>query len=313
MTGESSDEGDAICESKGGESTLDYVESALTDLIKGDDLLNDVHPEATEEELKTLTQLAKGQALKLYLDREDGLTLEVVIAEDANYRALQNAVQLSIKRKLNRRAGEKYFILEDLTHGYALPCVMDIKIGKQTHEPNARPEKALAENKKYLSTKPIVGFCLPGAKFYSINAADWIYFDKHTGNSLQPGDLGPAILTFLNESKVLCGMVISCLKELLDWFETKNSHFAFFATSILLTYDASCLKEDDAMHPPSVLVKMIDFAHTLPVSEEVKCLLRETSHLDMAGDPETNVNFRDENYIFGLKNLIRCLEEVISR
>ena len=45
----------------------------------------------------------------------------------------------------------KFLKLKDVTEGYLKPCVMDVKIGKQTWEPNATLEKRKAEDVIHLS------------------------------------------------------------------------------------------------------------------------------------------------------------------
>ena len=40
--------------------------------------------------------------------------------------------------------------MEDMTRGFQLPCVMDLKIGQQTWEPNANLNKILKDSVKYL-------------------------------------------------------------------------------------------------------------------------------------------------------------------
>ena len=51
-------------------------------------------------------------------------------------------------------------VLDDITEGFELPTVMDIKVGKQTWGPDASEDKQLRESSKYCGTKGPFGFRL---------------------------------------------------------------------------------------------------------------------------------------------------------
>ena len=53
-----------------------------------------------------------------------------------------------------------FLVLDDITEGFQLPTVMDIKIGKQTWGPDASEDKKLSESSKYCGTKGPFGFRL---------------------------------------------------------------------------------------------------------------------------------------------------------
>ena len=55
----------------------------------------------------------------------------------------------------------KYLQLEDVTSKYKKPCVIDIKIGKITYDPDASEEKKRKESTKYPPLQKI-GFQLRG-------------------------------------------------------------------------------------------------------------------------------------------------------
>ena len=67
------------------------------------------------------------------------------------------------------------------------------------------------------------------------------------------------------------------------WFEEQR-HFTFYATSLLLVYDADQL----AKNRPNVCIRMIDFAHVYPAHGS-----------------------RDTNYLHGLCNLIQLFEDLL--
>ena len=55
---------------------------------------------------------------------------------------------------------EDFLVLDDITEGFELPTVMDIKVGKQTWGPDATEAKKVGEASKYVGTKGPYGFRL---------------------------------------------------------------------------------------------------------------------------------------------------------
>ena len=53
-----------------------------------------------------------------------------------------------------------FLVLDDITEGFQLPTVMDIKVGKQTWGPDASEVKKLGESSKYRGTRDPFGFRL---------------------------------------------------------------------------------------------------------------------------------------------------------
>lgn len=71
------------------------------------------------------------------------------------------------------------------------------------------------------------------------------------------------------------------------WFEEQR-HFLFYATSLLLAYDADKLRGDKSFL--DVRVRMIDFAHVYPAQGTL-----------------------DTNYLEGLSKLISIMESLYER
>lgn len=76
------------------------------------------------------------------------------------------------------------------------------------------------------------------------------------------------------------------LYEIREWFEEQRLYL-FYATSLLLVYDADALEKNQPVQ--KVRVRMIDFAHVYPAHGS-----------------------RDSNYIHGLTNLIQLLEDFLK-
>nr|CAG4643412.1 EOG090X0AVR [Ilyocryptus agilis] len=100
-------------------------------------------------------------------------------------------------------------------------------------------------------------------------------------------DIKIALLRFLNGTtaldRELVSQILSELHAIRIWFEEQR-HFLFFATSLLLVYDADLLEKKKSNL--NVRVRMIDFAHVYPAHGS-----------------------RDSNYLHGLCNLIQIFED----
>jgi 1D-myo-inositol-tetrakisphosphate 5-kinase/inositol-polyphosphate multikinase len=62
----------------------------------------------------------------------------------------------------------KYFALENITKRFQYPCILDIKIGAQTYDPLAPPDKMAREDAK-CPWKKNTGFSLTGLKVRAID------------------------------------------------------------------------------------------------------------------------------------------------
>ncbi|XP_033153228.1 inositol polyphosphate multikinase [Drosophila mauritiana] len=223
-----------------------------------------------------------------------------------------------LKLVVNRR--ERTFLrLEDLTRSFAKPCVMDVKMGKRTWDPESSPNKRKLEEAKYVMCKQKLGLCLPGFQVYlpkeeHTQETTILRHGKDYGKSLNVEGFKQTMALFFNAStsdsksrragcELLLKEVLRQLQEILAWFQRQRL-LHFYASSLLICYDYSRLadppkskslingyhqNEDD---PASwVRVKMIDFAHVYPAEH---------------GLP-------DENYMFGLQSLIEVVQSILHR
>jgi hypothetical protein len=132
--------------------------------------------------------------------------------------------------------GCDYLALDDLTRKYTTPCVMDVKMGTQTFEPDAPPEKKARELTKYSYQKE-VGFRITGFKNFKKNSYSSV--EKTFGRSLHPSDVGDALQTFFTTSRVrrdVLVVVVQKLDKLLRWFTVQKQHH-FYCSSILIVYE----------------------------------------------------------------------------
>lgn len=162
--------------------------------------------------------------------------------------------------------------LADITHDMDEPCVMDIKIGKRTWDPEATKEKILAEEQKYEACKQNLGMCIPGFQVYDIKTDRIKRFGKEYGKKLNQNTVkdGKIILNiqlqyvekwqnflfsnffsflalkiFLNAdtqlSRVLLTKFLTTLWSIQSWARSQKS-LRLYSSSLLLAYDAKRLK-----------------------------------------------------------------------
>ena len=167
-----------------------------------------------------------------------------------------------------------YVLLNNLTKTFSHPCVLDIKMGTQTFEPDAPKEKKLVELGKYASQKDF-GFRLTAMRIYdpSNTEADmdgYIYYPKQFGRSLNTREsVKEYLLTFLGGAdlpKVVRAnrtaaiqTILSKLKVMKGWFRD-NKTFAFYGSSILVIYEGDTVRNDvGGIELQRAKAKMIDF------------------------------------------------------
>lgn len=200
--------------------------------------------------------------------------------------------------------GTGFLRLEDLTRPFLNPCIIDIKMGKVTWDPDATDAKRKREESKYPPLQK-TGFQLLGCRIPGdgLNVTDHIKLDKKWGRGLQYEELTSGLARYMSgagtpERQHMARVtILEKLYIIRDWFLSQNS-YRFFASSLLILYESyskhdlgsqgSSDSEDDrsSLSKLRVDVRMIDFAHVYPA---------ENGQIDT-------------NYVFGLNNLIQIFE-----
>jgi 1D-myo-inositol-tetrakisphosphate 5-kinase/inositol-polyphosphate multikinase len=170
-----------------------------------------------------------------------------------------------------------HLLLQDLTCHFSKPCVIDIKIGPQTYEPDAPEEKKAREVSKYPQQTEF-GFRIVGMRIYDTSHEDacengYLFFSKEFGRSLSARDaLKSAFRTYLSagintsQSKDAGGTpstirtrslsnILTQIRSIQSWFDD-NIYFCFYASSLLIVYEGD---SSDSSTANMVNVKMIDF------------------------------------------------------
>lgn len=183
-----------------------------------------------------------------------------------------------------------YLVLEDVTSEFLKPCTIDIKIGAQSYEPGATEEKQKREIEKYPPQSKF-GFRIVGMRIFDPSHKDaskdgFVLFSKDFGRSLITREsVKGAFKLFFSKTKTLSSTLYQ-LHRIKQWFK-ENDSLHFYASSLLITYDAAFGGEGDTSQDISK-VKMIDFSHVVH---------------------QTGV---DEGYVLGLETIITILKEILE-
>lgn len=137
-----------------------------------------------------------------------------------------------------------YLALEDVSKKYKTPCMIDIKMGRETFEPTAPLDKVMRERIKYKYQEKI-GFRICGFKVYDSLAQVYQSVGKKFGRSLTPELVEPGLAAFFHNGLGhfrldVLEQLVQKLELLLQWLLQQNK-WHFYCSSLLITYDAEVL------------------------------------------------------------------------
>nr|5W2G_A Chain A, Inositol polyphosphate multikinase,Inositol polyphosphate multikinase [Homo sapiens]5W2H_A Chain A, Inositol polyphosphate multikinase,Inositol polyphosphate multikinase [Homo sapiens]5W2I_A Chain A, Inositol polyphosphate multikinase,Inositol polyphosphate multikinase [Homo sapiens] len=179
-----------------------------------------------------------------------------------------------------------YLKLEDVTHKFNKPCIMDVKIGQKSYDPFASSEKIQQQVSKYPLMEEI-GFLVLGMRVYHVHSDSYETENQHYGRSLTKETIKDGVSRFFHNGYCLrkdaVAASIQKIEKILQWFENQKQ-LNFYASSLLFVYEGSSQGGSGG----EVEVRMIDFAHVFPS------------------------NTIDEGYVYGLKHLISVLRSILD-
>ncbi|XP_053160984.1 inositol polyphosphate multikinase [Hemicordylus capensis] len=134
-----------------------------------------------------------------------------------------------------------YLKLEDVTHRFKKPCIMDVKIGQKSYDPYASAEKIKQQVSKYPLMEEI-GFLVLGMRVYQVSSDTYETQNQHYGRGLTKETIKDGMARFFsnghNLRKDVVAASIKKIKEILQWFESQKQ-LNFYASSLLFVYDGS--------------------------------------------------------------------------
>jgi len=186
----------------------------------------------------------------------------------------------------------EYLVLENLTAGLALPCVMDVKMGRRTYGPDATREKARQEDAKYRGTKEPFGFSVLGIISHGPSGVE--RRTKAFGRGLGEATIHQVLEAFIRvEERDLADMVAQVFLDKLGEFSRffgRQRRYHVYASSLLFVYDRAAVGRGRPALAATARLKLIDFAHVFPAEGRL-----------------------DENFLFGLGNLEDMFRRFLAR
>jgi len=199
---------------------------------------------------------------------------EYVVLSSPLQKLIKNEIETLIQLKpfiplyygVHQEELKDFVILQDLTAPFRNPCVLDLKMGRQSYEPDATTTRKEYEIRKYPEQK-LFGFRIVGMRVASNQANDQQQqlLDKYHGYSLKTeAQLQDSFQLFLrschNQEKLQAVVreFLSQLHQLTLCFE-QNQSLSFYASSLLLVYEGDDSTARDPYTRP--IVRMIDFGH----------------------------------------------------
>eukprot|EP01028_Stygiella_incarcerata_P012511 TRINITY_DN778_c0_g1_i3.p1 TRINITY_DN778_c0_g1~~TRINITY_DN778_c0_g1_i3.p1 ORF type:complete len:339 (-),score=95.71 TRINITY_DN778_c0_g1_i3:96-1112(-) len=193
-----------------------------------------------------------------------------------------------------RRSGQRFIILEDLTHPFRKPCVLDLKLGKQQHGPDAPEWKQQIQIKKCSrTTSATLGVRMCGLRVYNKRESWYTSRSKYEGRKVTEDRMPESMAPFFNNGVVfradIVAFFIKRLEKLLEVFLEQKS-LRFYSSSILLIYEGDETEESsEILGLPHCDLRMVDFANVYDYN-----------------DGEV-----DSGYIIGLRSTIRILQDIL--
>ncbi|KAL8687001.1 MAG: hypothetical protein Q9218_006704 [Villophora microphyllina] len=212
------------------------------------------------------------------------------------------------KTQLDERM-ELFILLEDLTAGMNKPCVLDLKMGTRQYGIDADEKKKQGQRRKCMvTTSQQLGVRLCGMQTWDMKEGVRIYKDKYSGRDIKAGpefqdSLKQYLYDGISNASILQRVpaVIERISKL-DKIIRGLPGYRFYASSLLLLYDAQPAREDDKATngdtaptaPSRVELKLIDFANCVTAEDRLTESTRCPPH-----DPEGI----DRGYLRGLRTL----------
>lgn len=138
--------------------------------------------------------------------------------------------------------GALWLLMEDLTHGMIKPCVVDVKTGFKSWDPDAPAKKSAYEMRKYPQQQTI-GFRVSGMRVFNREANDYDVYGRELYKSLRIFEMNKIFYLFLeplsaDARATVLASLLAQLDEMEKWM-SEQTQYRFYAASVLLFYDGS--------------------------------------------------------------------------
>ncbi|ORY08309.1 SAICAR synthase-like protein [Basidiobolus meristosporus CBS 931.73] len=195
--------------------------------------------------------------------------------------------------------------IEDVSHGFRKPSILDIKLGTRLYDDDATPEKrARMIAKAEGTTSASLGVRVCGLKVFDRDTKAYTVYPREFGRKLKDDTLFDAICKFFPptlDRKYRLSIIEGFLEEMNEYLSVvEKSELRMYSASVLFIYEGDPLGEspvekekeeedesdDEGGH--SLDFRVIDFAH---------------SRWSVGAGP-------DEQYLFGLRNTMKLFSDL---
>eukprot|EP01126_Amoeba_proteus_P004582 TRINITY_DN11525_c0_g1_i1.p1 TRINITY_DN11525_c0_g1~~TRINITY_DN11525_c0_g1_i1.p1 ORF type:complete len:459 (+),score=95.18 TRINITY_DN11525_c0_g1_i1:641-2017(+) len=182
---------------------------------------------------------------------------------------------------------EHFIVLEDLTHHMKQPCIMDLKMGRTSYEPNTTMKKFIGQTAAdTFSTSDSLGFRICGLRAWQADTGQYVVKNKAWGTTfVMARTMEQSLSIFFENGRTrrldVLEKILQDLYQVYAWFKQQRI-CRFYGSSILFVYDGA----DESS--TSAKARMVDFAHVTRIQDGGK----------------------DDSYKFGLHTLISILENI---
>lgn len=204
-----------------------------------------------------------------------------------------------------------YIKMDDLAYGLKYPAVIDFKIGRQTHDPEASTEKITRQKLKYPPCEKI-GFQLLGMRVFNETDKTFSHFDKIFGRALSEENLihGLALYFQFHQTAQIHAIreTIKKFEEIKKWFE-KQTTYHFYSSSLIVVYEANLaelIQTSESVNNNNSNVSASSDQYLIDISNSVRITMADFAHVFPADKS------RDENYLYGLNRLIDHLKMLLD-
>uniref|UniRef100_A0A3Q0R2Y6 Kinase n=1 Tax=Amphilophus citrinellus TaxID=61819 RepID=A0A3Q0R2Y6_AMPCI len=243
-----------------------------------------------------------------------------------------------------------YLKLEDVTRRFIKPCIMDVKLGQRSYDPFASQEKREQQIRKYPLMEEI-GFLVLGLRVYKVCTDTFESYDQHYGRGLVKDTLKDGLAKFFHNGvslrKDAVAASIRRVQRILHWFESQQQ-LTFYASSLLFVYEGlpssfsssslSSLLKEVAEYNNNIIQVAGHWDYSLDTvytnhrkGDDSQSEDKDNSAWKQSGGDETEGNAEgtevevrmidfahvfpseshDHGYIYGLKHLLKVLEQIL--